>query len=317
MDKQSSPSTSKKPVASVIIPCFNMGRYLDDALDSIRAQTFADYEVIIVDDGSTEKDTLEKLKTIRDVVVIRQENMGLPAARNSGVRAAKGEFVTCLDADDVLRPRFLEACVTELNNLRAQNAGFVGVYTKLFEGRDTLWKPLEHDPVALLRTNFFHSATMFRKSAWKAVGGYDETMRKGYEDWNFWIALVESGYTWALVHEELTGYRIRENSMVVNSNKLHGELYAKIVDNHPIIFDRYGKELIKILMSAVAEKDMLLENRVEMVTILETHIQDLKQRVDDLTVELLGAGDELAHYRSQRVFRWAQRLRLIRDINKG
>ena len=111
------------PVVSVVVPCWNGGRFLDGLLDSLAAQTFRDFETIVVDDGSTEADTLGKLAALDGSIrVIRQENRGLPAARNAGFEAAAGELVLPLDCDDRIEPGFLAETVAALE--AAPEAGF-------------------------------------------------------------------------------------------------------------------------------------------------------------------------------------------------
>jgi glycosyltransferase involved in cell wall biosynthesis len=101
------------PKISVIIPCFNQGPYLDEAVDSVLAQTFQDFEILVVDDGSTDAETI---KILRDFArpktrIIRTENQGLSAARNNGIREAMGEYILPLDADDKIGPGYLEDAV--------------------------------------------------------------------------------------------------------------------------------------------------------------------------------------------------------------
>src|SRR3989344_7713115 len=98
------------PVISVIVPCYNYGKYLEQAIESILAQTFLDYEIVVVDDGSTDQLTKDVLRTIKyfGVRVIRTGNRGLAAARNLAIKQANGEFIVPLDADDKIQPEFLE-----------------------------------------------------------------------------------------------------------------------------------------------------------------------------------------------------------------
>src|SRR5262245_10979391 len=95
---------------SVVIPCFNLGRYLGEAVESVRRQSRKPAELIIVDDGSTDAETLNLFERLarEGVTILRQANQGAPAARNYGIRNASGPYILCLDADDVLEPAFLE-----------------------------------------------------------------------------------------------------------------------------------------------------------------------------------------------------------------
>ncbi|MBV8791726.1 MAG: glycosyltransferase family 2 protein, partial [Pseudolabrys sp.] len=119
------------PSASVVIPCYNGGRFIPAALASLAAQTFRDFEIIVVDDGSTDPET----KTVLDglgpeVRVIRQENRGLPGARNTGIRAARAAIVLPFDCDDILTPTLLQECVPVLR-AAPPDVGFVSFYEQL------------------------------------------------------------------------------------------------------------------------------------------------------------------------------------------
>ena len=102
------------PKVSVIIPCYNAGEWIDEAVDSVLSQTYKDYEIIIVNDGSSDPLTQEKLRSYESssIQVIHQENKGPAAARNTGIRSARGEYILPLDADDMLVPDlFGEICL--------------------------------------------------------------------------------------------------------------------------------------------------------------------------------------------------------------
>ena len=205
------------PAVSVIVPCHNDGRFLDGLLASLRAQTRRDYEVIIVDDGSDENATLGKLRELEPTVrIVRQEQRYLPGARNTGFREARADFVVPLDCDDRLEPEFLAEALGAIGDAE-NNVGFVftdmrlsGALTNIFTTHcnrfDQLF--LNHMPYCML----------LRKSAWQAVGGYDETMRQGLEDWEFNIRLLRSGYQWIKISKPLFIYNIRPDGMLLSSS---------------------------------------------------------------------------------------------------
>ena len=133
-----------QPLVSVVIPCYNYGRFLNDAIASVRAQTLQDFEIIVVDDGSNDDvtpgvlDALEGSDQSPDLTVIRQENQGAPTARNTGIRVAKGLYVCCLDADDTMEPTYLEKCVL----LMEGNAGVSLAYSwlRVTGAEERVWK---------------------------------------------------------------------------------------------------------------------------------------------------------------------------------
>ena len=181
------------PRISVLLPCFNHGEFVDEALESVLAQTCQDFEVIIVDDGSTDPATVEKLSSLTDsrVRVLRTANHGLPAARNHAARHASGAVFCALDADDRLAPTWFEKALRVLDE--QPSVAFVSHWLETFGDERWTWTPERCDLPALLARNAVNGAALVRRDAFEAVGGYDEAMREGCEDWDFWLRLVEGG----------------------------------------------------------------------------------------------------------------------------
>lgn len=145
--------------ASIVIPCYNHGQYLREALESALRSDFAGYEVIIVDDGSTDEATIsviEELKSqLRDrqnVIFIRQENQGLAWARNNGIKMARGEYILPLDADNRIRPNYLRKAAEVLDN--NPSIGVVYAYLKFMGEKDGFWEFPAFDARRLLLGNF-------------------------------------------------------------------------------------------------------------------------------------------------------------------
>lgn len=218
---------------SIIIPCFNLGEYVVEALDSVLKQTYQDFEVIIVNDGSTDEltnnilDSLNRPKTR----VLKTVNQGLPAARNYGISKTNSEYICCLDADDKYHPQFLEKAVAALEEDYKHELGMVTSWIQTFGQKDEIWKPEQYNPFKLAFENMLHVASLFRRECWDVVGGY-ATNLEGYQDWNFWLSIVSKGYKWISIPETLFNYRIRENSMVTGSNKKRGVLFDTIIENN-------------------------------------------------------------------------------------
>ena len=201
------------PRISVLMPCFNHGAFIDEAVASVLTQTFQDFEIVIVDDGSTDpgtRETLARLNPLR-TTVLTTANRGLPAARNFAARHASGEFYCALDADDKLAPTWFEQAVGVLD---AQPAvAFVSHWLEAFGDERWTWAPERCDLPALLARNAVNGAAVVRRQAFDAVGGYDEAMREGCEDWDLWLRLVESGRHGTIIPEVLFYYRRRADSM--------------------------------------------------------------------------------------------------------
>lgn len=237
----------ENPRVSVIIPCYNLGRYVNETIVSVLAQTLRGIEVIVVDDGSTDAETIAVLDALRypNVRMIRTKNQGLSSARNTGVGAARGEYVCCLDADDLLNPRYLEKACAVLNGDAKKKLAFVTPWAELFEESKGIWETSGYDPTALAMNNVVAVASVFRKSAWKEVGGYAVNMKEGYEDWDFWIALAARGYEWRVISEPLFRYRVRTGSMITKSRLVHTMLYNRMMKNHREFFRRQIPKIVE------------------------------------------------------------------------
>jgi len=196
-----------KTKVSVIIPCYNLGSYLGDAVDSVLGQTFKDFELIIVDDGSTEDDTIATIKEIsaRDprISTFRTKNQGLSAARNYGISKAKGEYILTLDADDKISTFYLQKAVRILDSGKAD---IVSPWIKCFGMESTEIKNESGSLELLLAKNILAVASVYRREIWEKTGGYD-TSFNAFEDWDFWISAVLKGYTWKTLQEFLFFYR--------------------------------------------------------------------------------------------------------------
>lgn len=202
------------PKVSIIIPCYNHGVYLGDALESVAAQAFGnDLEIVIVDDGSTEPDTITLLNTLSrsGTRVIRTANRGVAAARNCGIKAAAGPYILPLDADDLLGdPGILARAVAALDT--SSEVGLVYGECHFFGERQGAASLPNFDPRQLLVENLVPSTALYRKSDWLAVGGYNEAMRYGWEDWDFWVALSALDRQVIKLPGTLLNYRVRHSS---------------------------------------------------------------------------------------------------------
>lgn len=223
-------SQSWNDLVTVVIPCYNYGHYLAEAIESALQQTYRNVQVIVVDDGSSD-DTRDVVARYPTVHYIYQENRGLSAARNTGIRAARGKYIQPLDADDRLDPTSIEKSV----KLMDAGADVVCPGQKEFgEGsrfytRDTKKFSLAH----FLEHNRIHCASMFRKKAWADVGGYDERMDVGYEDWDFWIRMLAAGYVdIRAINEPLFFYRLHGGSMLRGMKHKHAEVVAGMRDKY-------------------------------------------------------------------------------------
>jgi glycosyltransferase involved in cell wall biosynthesis len=221
---------------SVIVPCYNGGRFFDQLLSSLRVQTFRDFEIIIVDDGSTEPETIAKLAKLPSKIrVVRQANAGLPAARNAGFRSARADLVLPLDCDDVLEPTYLVETVSALRSAPT-DVGFVFTHMRLSGAIEGVLKT-KFDRFDQLFVNRLPYCMLLRKSAWTAVGGYDVSMRDGAEDWEFNIRLVEANFRGIEIPKPLFVYAIRAEGMLLSKTaRLQGTVWQRIRAKHAQLY---------------------------------------------------------------------------------
>ena len=177
------------------------------------------------------------------VAVVRTDNRGLSAARNLGVSRTTGEYICVVDADDILLPTLVERSVERLD--ANPSVAFVSHWLEAFGDESWEWKPERCDFPSLLDFNTVNGAALVRRAAVDAVGGWDEDMRDGCEDWDFWITLVERGFRGEIIPEILFRYRRRPDSM--SRVKFAGgglpRLYGRLVDKHAEAFRPYLQAL--------------------------------------------------------------------------
>lgn len=182
-------------------------------------------EVIIVDDGSSEAETIRILKEAAEAGyrVVSQPNRRVSAARNTGIRLAKGEFILPLDSDNRLRDVYLKEGVSLLK----ENPGIGVIYTdaEYFGERTGRWHVQEFDLLSLIRMNFIDVCALYRKALWEQVGGYDEQMPwMGLEDWDFWLRVSCHGGSFFHLPEVGFDYRVRADSQIVKTIGFDGRV---------------------------------------------------------------------------------------------
>lgn len=217
---------------SIIIPCHNYSRYLYDAIESALDQTLKSIiEVIVVNYGSTDH-TSDVAKSY-PVKLIETENNGVSAARNAGALEATGKWLIFLDADDKLSPKFIAECLTQnTNDIIATLSQHFGDECKVYGDSNNQYNNIS----SFLKFNSCITGAMHKKEIWEDIGGFDETLRDGYEDWDYWIRALIAGYKMITVNKPLFLYRVHKQSMMRTICKgKHGIL------SKTIIYDKYLK----------------------------------------------------------------------------
>lgn len=211
------------PKVSVIIPCYNHGAYLDEAVGSVLSQSFTDFEIVVVNDGSSDPETVRLLNAYHKpkTRVIHTKNAGVSRARNTGIRSARGTYILPLDADDRIGATYLEQAVAILD--ARPEVGIVYCDEDMFGEREGVWQMPPYDSTALLFDNLIFPSAMYRKSDWEEVGGYSAKFIYGWEDWDFWVSLSRLNKTVIKIPEILYYYRIRSDSRD-HSMRLHHKI---------------------------------------------------------------------------------------------
>lgn len=238
------------PLVSIIIPCYNYGRYLAEAIQSAIEQTYSNIEILVVDDGSNDN-TLEVANAFEDkIAYIYKVNGGLSSARNAGLKSINGEYVIFLDADDILDPNYVKKTLSEFLKSDREKLGFVFTQMKLFGRENKVTKYPQFDFDSFILANYAHASAMMRSDL-LAHYHYDENLKTGWEDWDMYLQLIENGYNGVLVDEPLLYYRKHEgdNSMAddLNDALKISRLRLKIMRKHSKLYARkfYFKHLFK------------------------------------------------------------------------
>jgi glycosyltransferase involved in cell wall biosynthesis len=269
------------PVVSVIMPCYNQGRYLDEAVESVLAQTYQNFEIIVINDGSTDAETIEILRDYQKpgVAILHTENRGPAAARNTGIEQARGQYILPLDADDRIAPTYLEQAVKILDE--NSNVGIVYCEAEFFGEKTGKFDLPGFNFPGILLGNMIFNSSFYRKTDWEKVGGYKDNYR-GWEDYDFWLSLLELGREVIRIPETLYFYRQINTSRSNSMNRQNWvEDYTRLFQNHPNLY-------------------------IPNINILFEHIVDLREDIHQTHSRLAQALQQLQESEHQRVQAEAQ-----------
>jgi len=213
-------------------------KYLSETIHSVLNQTYRNYELVIVDDGSKDG-TLAAIKGFREqnptkiARILEQENLGPSRARNRGIAEAKGELILTLDADDQISFDYLEKTVAEFQ--RDPSAAVVFTEAVFYGHKNKIWALKDVSVPDLFMRNQVNVTALFKKKCWEDVSGYDENL-PGYEDWDLWIRFALNEYKFSRIPEPLFLYRHVVNSRAYKSNKKDLEKKLAIMRKHTNIY---------------------------------------------------------------------------------
>lgn len=252
---------------SIIIPCYNDAEYIEQAVLSALNQTYTNKEVIVVDDGSNAetKAVLKKLEP-KITKLITQENKGQSTARNVGINEAKGEYILILDSDDFFEDTFCEKAIQVLLNNNEVKIATCEANLLFSDGSKEVYKPRGGSISNFIYSNGALGTSLFKKEDWQNCGGYDESMRKGFEDWEFFIRLLKNGGTVEIINEPLYNYRKRTNSTTSKANTIKYDLQYYIYTKHKALY--------------VADYDNFVAKLLENASNMEKQLEKQFQKID-------------------------------------
>lgn len=257
---------------SIIVPCYNQALYLPECLDSVLSQTFQDWECIIINDGSEDEtdDVIDRYcKIDKRFKYIRQNNQGVSAARNNGIKKSNGIYILPLDGDDTISPTYIEKAVTIFESSPKINL----VYCKadFFGDMEGEWLLPEYKYELLLWGNCIFCSAMYKRSDFDNTIGYNANMKDGLEDWDFWLSLLNENSIVYRIDEILFHYRqkrLSRNKISTEQSKL---LTRQIYDNHPNLYVNEVKDIINLRNEIFELKRELNISKNNFISIQNSH----------------------------------------------
>lgn len=241
----------KAAVVSVLTPFYNTDKVFLETAASVLRQSFQEWEWIIVDDGSVDPSSLAMLETIRKsdprILVFRQSNSGPSSARNKAFKNSGGQYVCLLDSDDLLEPTFMEKAVWFLES--QPEFAFCNSWSVNFGDREFLWTTGFERGAAHIEVNSGPPISVIRRSAFAKVGGFDESIRFGHEDWDFWLTMADAGHWGHTLPEYLEWYRVRKSgrfSRIMNDQSVHDDFSISLKKKYGGLQTRFPSPQLRI-----------------------------------------------------------------------
>jgi glycosyltransferase involved in cell wall biosynthesis len=233
---------------SVVITCYNKGKFISETLECVKKQSLKNFEIVIVDDCSTDPETLNVLKGLQNEektkVVFLKENVGVCEARNSGIKASGGKYILLLDGDDKISSEYLLNASEILD--RDPEIKVVSCEVELFGRKKGRMQLPETTIENLLAQNTLVISSMFRRVDFDRTSGFNSNMKDGLEDWDFWLSLLKSGGKVYRLPEVHFYYRISKSSRNNFTSEKLRKFRKQIYLNHK---ELYSKHLLDPLLS--------------------------------------------------------------------
>ena len=258
-------------LVSICMPCYNQGQFLREALDSALNQTYPNIEIICVNDGSTD-DTADILKEYEEKhnsikVFHNEENKGAVYTKNLSVEKANGIYILPFDSDDVLHPAYVEKAIKIFNE--NPDIGIVYCRQEIIGNAEKAWELDDFDPSNILYRNCLLNSSLYRKSDFIKIGGYNPNMKIGLIDWNFWLSFIEMGIKPYRIDEVLFSYRIHDFGRITdNVKKNPNEARKQLILNHINLYlndPQFYKRLFAFSPKQIETLKNIIENKNEII----------------------------------------------------
>jgi len=292
---------------AVIVVCHELGRTLTEAVESVLVQTRPPAEIVVVDDGSRDPLTLQRLSRVEGprVRVERRPHLGVAEARNYGVSVTQSPYVVLLDADDRLDPSYLDKLASRLDAEPALD--FVSCGLRAFGETRYSWTPPPCTLADQLAGGSVHISTLFRRRMWDALGGFDPSL-PAHEDWDFWLTAMERGFCGAVIDEALLHYRVRAGSRYHRG--ICGDTYARTMGT---ILEKHAAAVEENAVAVLAAKKCARETQREHARHLQGRRDTLERELGRVNARIESARDELAQF-GQEAIDWGD-LRRVDPIS--
>ncbi|MFN4149551.1 MAG: glycosyltransferase [Candidatus Sericytochromatia bacterium] len=233
-----------KPLISVVIPCYNYGKYLNDSVESvINQKKFSNFEIIIVNDGSNDNTSEIAINLINkyneiDIKLFETENQGVSATRNFGLSKSRGEWLLSLDADDMFKENFFDSCFEIVNKNKEINLIFSNL-EGLGGPPNWGWKPTEYSFENLAFQNTFPYSSLHKRDLFEKTDGYNSDIPWGAEDWEYWIRCAKEGLKPERLKDSFFIYRVNHSNdnLSLTMSKNYDYVIAILRTLHPDVYD--------------------------------------------------------------------------------
>lgn len=237
------------PLVSIIMPCYNKEKYIAETLASVEAQTYSNWELVLIDDCSPD-DTMGVARHYveshhwppENVIYLQQTNQGPSAARNNGIQHSHGKYILPLDPDDIIAPTYLEKAVAILD----EHPDIKLVYCEAdsFGAWSGPWPHREYNHETLLWYNLIHNSAIYRRADYDKTLGYNSNMRHGLEDWDFYLTLLGPDDKVHCIDEILYHWRAAAEQRTEEADAHQQELLRQIYHNHQHLYESFHQDIV-------------------------------------------------------------------------